>query len=131
MAFGDGAEQWRPPSDQGIKVNVDAAIFTNTQQFRSGFVARYDNGLLIEGGTQLWCGRIDPILAEAVGMREVLSWIKAKHWNKVYVESDCLALVQALRSNVDMISSFGRVISACRALLLDLPNVSISFVKRL
>ena len=84
----DGVEQWCAPSEDGIKVNTNAAIFTDHHKFGMGFVARDNKGLLIEGCTRLCHGQNDSLLVEAMGMREVLSWIKGKQWSQVYIESD-------------------------------------------
>ncbi|XP_062080402.1 uncharacterized protein LOC133785162 [Humulus lupulus] len=127
---GDGAEQWTVPRLHSVKVNVDATIFQEHQKFGVGFVARDDKGMLLEGGTRLYHGSIDPILTEVMGMREALSWIKSKQWHQVYVESDCLVIVQAIRSTTEMISPFGKIINDCRTLLGDMQNVVLSFVKR-
>lgn len=126
--FGDGAASWTPPTE-GIKINIDATIFMEQFQYGLGLVARDARGFLIEGVTILRCGQIEPLIAEAVGMWEVLSWIKRCQWNHVMVESDCIVLVQALRSNVIMLSDFGRIIDDCRMLLKQLLNISVYFVK--
>ena len=39
-------------------------------------------------------------------------------------------LVQALRTNVEMISEFGGIVNVCRGLISELPNISVLFVKR-
>lgn len=77
-------------------------------------------------------GKVAPDLAEAVGIREVLSWIKEVHWCDVDVEADCLQVIQAIRSSIPSFSYLGRVIEECRALLQSLKdkNVIIRFVKR-
>uniref|UniRef100_A0A803P7F6 RNase H type-1 domain-containing protein n=1 Tax=Cannabis sativa TaxID=3483 RepID=A0A803P7F6_CANSA len=75
-------------------------------------------------------GVVRPELAEAIGVREALSWIKANGWQQVTLESDCLLVIQAIRSPLIMIFSFGSVIQECKALLLELGNVLIYFVKR-
>lgn len=46
------------------------------------------------------------------------------------IESDCLVVVQAIRSRVQMVSPVGKVIEECRELILGLNNVSLFFVKR-
>ena len=53
--------------------------------------------------------------AEALAIKEALSCIKHKGWQEVTLESDCLAVVQAVRSNVEMRSSFGQVVADCRS----------------
>lgn len=54
-----------------------------------------------------------------MAMKETLSWIKFQAWNKVEVnkvevESDCMVVVHAIRSEVPMLSYFGAVIQECR-----------------
>ncbi|KAM6542133.1 hypothetical protein CsatB_006580 [Cannabis sativa] len=65
-----------------------------------------------------------------MGVREALSWLKKKGWNRVTIESDSLTVVQALRSSLPMSSYFGGVISDCKTLLEGVSDVSILFVKR-
>ncbi|XP_060974297.1 uncharacterized protein LOC133039416 [Cannabis sativa] len=127
---GDGAEHWVPPSENNVKVNVDAAIFEGSQQFGVGWVARDHRGLFIHGHTRLFNVQSTPELAEAVGIREALSWIKDSGMQQVVLETDCLSVVQALRSSIVMISTFGQVVNECKALLNVLKNVSIYFIRR-
>ena len=75
-------------------------------------------------------GVVSPELAEAMGMREALSWIKKKAWDKVTIETDCVTVVQALRSSISMYSYFGSLISECKSLWNDVKNIKILFVKR-
>ncbi|KAM6559662.1 hypothetical protein CsatA_028901 [Cannabis sativa] len=65
-----------------------------------------------------------------MGVREALSWLKKKGWNRVTIESDSLTVVQALRSSLPKSSYFGGVISDCKTLLEGVSDVSILFVKR-
>ncbi|XP_060965664.1 uncharacterized protein LOC133034574 [Cannabis sativa] len=127
---GDGAEHWVPPTENTIKVNVDAAIFETTRQFGIGWAARDTRGVLISGHTRLFNVQATPELAEAVGIREVLSWIKTSRLQQVVIETDCLSVVQPLRSSIVMISTFGQVVNDCKALLIELKNVSIYFIRR-
>ncbi|KAM6552927.1 hypothetical protein CsatB_013689 [Cannabis sativa] len=126
----DGAEQWVVPNINTIKVNVDAALFNSSNKYGCGVVARDHYGMLIQGKTLLLSGSPSPELAESIGIREALSWIKGHGWQHVIVETDCLTVVQALRSTIDMISPFGQVILECKELLSALKTVSVLFVKR-
>uniref|UniRef100_A0A803P0Y7 Reverse transcriptase domain-containing protein n=1 Tax=Cannabis sativa TaxID=3483 RepID=A0A803P0Y7_CANSA len=72
----DGAEQWNVPMDNSIKVNVDATVFSDSSTYGVGFVARDYGGILVEGSTKLFHGSTTPEVAEAIGVREALSWIK-------------------------------------------------------
>ena len=54
---------------------------------------------------------VNPHVAEAIGIRKALSWIKN---HKVMLETDCFEAVQAIRSAAEMFSYFGRIISECK-----------------
>ena len=77
-------------------------------------------------------GTSSPELAEAMGIREALSWIKSTHWSNVIIETDCLVAVQGIRSSVVMLSYYGRIISDCKDLLNELKyrHVVLRFIKR-
>ncbi|XP_060963698.1 uncharacterized protein LOC133033112 [Cannabis sativa] len=126
----DNNEHWTPPSFQKLKVNVDGAIFQQEERFGAGMVARTSAGALLEARQTSFSGVVAPIMAEAVGIKEALSWIKSKGWRDVIVETDCLNVVNDINSNKPMISPYGFVIHDCKALLVDLLSVSIVFVKR-
>ncbi|KAM6569414.1 hypothetical protein CsatB_017399 [Cannabis sativa] len=126
----DGAEHWTVPSVNSIKVNVDAALFDGGNRYGCGLVARDHFGMLIEGKMALFSGSVTPKVAEAIGIREALSWIKRHNWQQVTLETDCLTVVQAIRSEVNMISMFGQIIQECKSLLFELKTISVLFVKR-
>ncbi|KAM6563472.1 hypothetical protein CsatB_023470 [Cannabis sativa] len=123
-------EHWVKPVMRKIKVNVDGAIFANDGKFGAAGVARDHDGRFIEAFTILLEGCVDPVIAEVVGVKEALSWIKRHKWGRVDVETDSLVVVQAVRGSVFIPSPFGQHVSACRTLLASLPLVTINFVKR-
>ncbi|KAM6600853.1 hypothetical protein CsatA_020462 [Cannabis sativa] len=123
-------EHWVKPVMGKIKVNVDGAIFASDGRFGAAGVARDSQGRFIEGFTVLRVGRVDSAMAELVGVKEALSWIKRKHWGPVDLETDSLVVVQAVQSTMEIPSPFGLQVAVCRSLLADLPLVSINFVKR-
>ncbi|XP_060969924.1 uncharacterized protein LOC133037116 [Cannabis sativa] len=127
---GDGAEQWVCPPENSVKINVDAALFDNGNRAGVGVVIRDANGLFIDGFVRMFYEALDPTLVETMGVREALSWLKRSPRQQAFVETDCLTVVQAIRSQVKMISLFGIVISECKVLIQELKNVSICFVKR-
>lgn len=59
-------------------------------------------------------GLVDADFAEAMAIKEALSWVKELDWQGVIVESDCLVAVQAVRSKAAMASPFGCIIEQCR-----------------
>ncbi|XP_060974644.1 uncharacterized protein LOC133039726 [Cannabis sativa] len=123
-------EHWVKPVMGKIKVNVDGAIFASDGRFGAAGVARDYQGRFIEGFTVLRVGRVDSAMAELVGVKEALNWIKRKQWGPVEVETASLVVIQAVQSTVDIPSPFGLQVAACHSLMADLPLVTINFVKR-
>lgn len=74
-------------------------------------------------------GDVVPELAEALGLKEALNWIKRNRWIKAQVETDSLLVIQAIRGQLYQESYFGGVILECLSIWETLPNVSIVFVK--
>lgn len=50
---------------------------------------------------------VEPEIAEAMGLKEALCWVKMECWLAVVVETDCQGLNQAIRSSTTMMSPFG------------------------
>lgn len=124
----DGAVKWMRPEGEMIKVNVDAAIFEETGRYSYVCVARNSAGSVVEAISMCKDGRREAEVAEALGVKEALSW--RKQWGAVTLETDSLSVVQSIRSKAVMLSYFGDLINDCRALLEELPNVSLFFVRR-
>ncbi|XP_062112468.1 uncharacterized protein LOC133823623 [Humulus lupulus] len=123
-------EQWTKPQIGMIKVNVDGALFDNEGYFGFGMVARGSEGGFIEAFQSSSKGRVIPNMVEALGIKEALSWIKRKGWSKVILESDCLNVVNAIKSTSCMVSPYGLLIQECKQLLSKLNDVCVMFVKR-
>ncbi|XP_060965674.1 uncharacterized protein LOC133034579 [Cannabis sativa] len=130
VAHGVEDERWTKPDINTIKVNVDGAIFQASNSHGFGFIARDCDGIMIEARTSITLGSASPEVAEVIGIKEVLSWLKTKTWPSVIVETDCLVAVQAIHSSVCLPSYFGFLVSDCKNLLDELSNVSLIFVKR-
>ncbi|KAL8147588.1 hypothetical protein AgCh_005054 [Apium graveolens] len=62
-----------------------------------GFVLRDDQGDFIAGGGGRVLGALDPRTAEPLAFRDALSWLKNKGCQNVYMELDCLSVVEAIR----------------------------------
>lgn len=132
MTLADGNEQWQQPSEGMIKINTDAACFVESNSYVFSMIARDRTGGFVEARALGKQGYIDPTMAETVSIREALSWIKGKLWRGVILESDCLAMIQAIRCSYVNLSYLGRIINECKDLLAELQthNVKVNFVKR-
>lgn len=85
--------------------------------YRDAFAARDCHRNPVKARAKCTQGSITPETAEAVGIREVLSWIKDREWSKVELKSDFLSLIQAVRGSSIMLSYFGRLIEECKQLI--------------
>ncbi|KAL8097023.1 uncharacterized protein LOC141684882 [Apium graveolens] len=104
----DGVSLWVKPQEDTIKVSVDAAVFSDFSAFGIGMVARNSSGHLVQAKAKLFQEMATPALAEAMAIKEALSWTKQEQWEKVVIESDSLVAIQAIRSQVPMRSLFGQ-----------------------
>ncbi|XP_062088677.1 uncharacterized protein LOC133795237 [Humulus lupulus] len=127
---GNGREHWNKPLANMIKINVDAATFVSEGKHGFGCVARNHEEEVIEAIVGSKVERVKPVEAEALGVKEALSWIKQKNWQAVIIETDCLNVVQVIRTTTGMVSSFGLVISDCKVFLGSLCSVEVFFVKQ-
>nr|GME05468.1 uncharacterized protein LOC109186242 [Ipomoea batatas] len=120
---------WSKPQHGFLKMNVDAAI--NSEHARMGFgcVIRDANGCFVAAKETKWNGIFTPREAEAVAVREALSWIKTLNFDKVHVETDSLTVVQSLNQECGE-SSFHLVVKDIKNLLSCFAHVFLSFVKR-
>ena len=76
MTQEDGDERWVAPKDNKVKVNTDAALFSSTNCYSFAFVVRNHEGSLVEAQSRCCPGNTTPEIAEALGIREALSWLK-------------------------------------------------------
>lgn len=94
-------------------------------------MARDCDGCLLQAKVVSLARKPSPEVAEVMGIKEALSWVKAQGMQNVVLESDCFVGIQAIRSSIHLSSYFGRLVIDCRMLLSDLKssNVSLQFVK--
>lgn len=80
-----------------FKVNTDVAIFEDSNIYIYDIVGRDHDGQLLEARSSCKQGCLYPELAEAIGIREALSWVKEIKWPIAEVELDCLDSIQVIR----------------------------------
>ncbi|KAL8113726.1 hypothetical protein AgCh_020862 [Apium graveolens] len=73
---------------------------------------------------------MNPTLAEVLAIKEALSWTKDWMEKTITIESDCLVVIQLIRSATSLRSRLGKVIMKCRTLVRELNNVRLYFIKR-
>uniref|UniRef100_A0A803P7U6 RNase H type-1 domain-containing protein n=1 Tax=Cannabis sativa TaxID=3483 RepID=A0A803P7U6_CANSA len=119
-----GIEHWSKPSIGELKVNCDVALFAKEKSHDMGWIARnHDDGSFIAVAAVKKSGQLDPLVTEAMSLKEALSWVKS-NWGGVVtpmgdipaamvMETDCLMLVQVIQSNKQIPSPLGLIISEC------------------
>lgn len=127
---GDGASTWVKPHTNTVKVSFDAVVFSERQEMGVGLIARDSTGNLLQAKAVIHAGHFAPVLAEAMEIKEALSWIAEMQFRSTVIESDCLTAVQAIRSKTSMRSHFGMVIEECRRHIYSTNNISLYFIKR-
>ena len=81
-------------------------------------IDRDDSGNLLQAKSKLFQYVVEPEVAEIMAIKEALSWLVHMNWQEVTLESDCLVVVQAIRSKTQMRSRFGVLVEECRTHLL-------------
>lgn len=127
----DGRVSWQALTQGRVKVNTDAALFENLNKYSYAQIVRDHNGDLVEAMSRCLQGTVSPELAEALRIKEAISWVEKKQQTNVVIETDCLVLVQWIRSSYNSFSYVRRLVNECRQLLLCLQskNVMLRFVK--
>ncbi|CAH9144414.1 unnamed protein product [Cuscuta epithymum] len=68
-----------------MKLNVDAAVQQNICGL--GWCVRDEEGMFIAVAACPWPGRLSPLNAELVRIREALNWLKENGWTEMEVET--------------------------------------------
>lgn len=78
QVISSSSRMWKPPPQGWLKVNIDAAVFTETGSIGIGCVIRNENRsfVRVRARNQRIEVYIQPREAEVVGLKEALSWTK-------------------------------------------------------
>ncbi|WOH00096.1 hypothetical protein DCAR_0519453 [Daucus carota subsp. sativus] len=115
----------------GFKLNVDASVFTEAETFSIGMLVRDHHGSFVVGRT-MTLPKVDSVFeAEAIGVKEALSWLVEWKMDKerVQVETDSMLTTKALKCQTLNLMEVGDVIKECCSMMQIMPNVSINFVR--
>jgi hypothetical protein len=93
--------QWIKPATGTIKCNVDTACYKEDKVYCVGMCMRDEHGNFLKAYTIKKHGTPVIAEAEALGIREALTWIKNNYEEAttIEVESDCLQAVQAINAH--------------------------------
>ncbi|XP_031107562.1 uncharacterized protein LOC116012214 [Ipomoea triloba] len=118
-----------PTADVAL-IYVDAAVFPETDQASYGVIILDNNdGFVAAKSGPIRCLN-DAHLAEAIAIKEALSWAKEKGIRRLKVYSDCQAVCNLFNGTLPDFSFAGCTINECRELKRHFEFVSIQFISR-
>ncbi|KAI4974912.1 hypothetical protein ZWY2020_048519 [Hordeum vulgare] len=91
-------ERWKPPPDEVIKINLDAAFTASTGDGGWGPVARDHEGDLVGLAVGRLAHLTDPLQAETEALRHAIAFAEDQGMGRVIFETDCSNLQQAISS---------------------------------
>lgn len=126
------SSRWSPPEVGALKINVDASVRAGSDTFLVGMVLRDYEGVFVAGKTISIQASGSIFEAEAIGVREALSWVKDQNLQnkRVYIESDSQLTARAIQSGDANYLEVGVVIEKCCQKLHRLELVSLHFIRR-
>ena len=112
-----------------IKINTDAACMQGSDQVGVGCVVRDEWGNFIRSRSNIVHGRFQPREAEAISLREALSWTKEWRRTKCIFECDAKLLVDAV-NGVKGKTYFHAMVEDCIDILKHFDEVLVVFAHR-
>lgn len=125
-----GSRQWIKPPEGVLKCNVDAFVSVHSSFFGFGCVMRNSFGVVLVVVHGNLVEKFDPSFAEAISVREALSWLKNLDYPNIIMESDALVVVDALNNSEPDSSCFGIVDDDCKILAMDFSSCHFGFCYR-
>jgi len=122
-------EHWVPPPSGWVKLNCDAAILDGVGT-GIGWVARDDQGHIIEAAVWRCNAMKPPDIAEAEAARWALQQAVNRRWRQVVIESDSLGLISKLQIGKRGRSYLDIILDDISSLLPCFDSLLSSHVKR-
>lgn len=104
--------KWRPPQNGILRINVDASFVKNSPACTVGMVLRDHTGAFLAGKNVSFTTPDIVFEAEALGVREALSWIKERRLqsHRIELEIDSLLVVHSLSKRIDNLLEVGEML---------------------
>ncbi|XP_074352565.1 uncharacterized protein LOC141691704 [Apium graveolens] len=119
--------RWERPVTGWVKVNIDAVLFEDVHSTGMGIVVRDAEGKFLMVVSRQRDGLVSPREAEALCLKEALSWLKDKGLSKCIFETDSQLLARACKGVYGR-SYFHSIVSDCVELFKQFSEVLVSFV---
>lgn len=112
-----GQGQGCPPHIYALKVNIDVAMDFQHGRMGFGWVVRDEEGIVQGVAMQTIDGTFTVREAEAMRVREALSWIKKRGCQWVILETDAQVFTKAMQRGGGSLSPYGGLINEICILL--------------
>lgn len=123
-----GARVWSPPKAGWLKVNIDAAVFIDGS-IGVGAVIRDDQARFVAARGKRIAGAWKAREAEAIGLKEALSWVIDKGYTHCIFETDSYVLAAACNGNAGE-AFFGTIVRDCMHFFQHVKPVLVTFIYR-
>jgi ribonuclease HI len=120
---------WRPPEEDYVKINTDGGLALEARQGGAGGVARSSSTYLGAWSKPL-LGITDPLIAEAMALREGVIFAKLRGFQRVVIETDCMEVVDLWNSRHGSRSAVTPILQDIGELALCFISFSIQHVSR-
>nr|XP_025692302.1 uncharacterized protein LOC112794519 [Arachis hypogaea] len=120
--------RWRPPSEDWLKANVDAAFRKEDGKGAISVVIRNNNEKIVLGFSRKINTHLS-ITVEAIAIRQPLIIIDNLDLGKTLIELDSLKLIQTIKSNT-FIGEIEAILQDIRELIKRLPNCGLTWTPK-
>lgn len=121
--------RWQAPQQNWVKINMDAAIFADIRTIGIGGIIRDANGKFLKAICKKVEGSWSPREAEALSLKEILSWTKQYGFTRCVFETDSKLLADACNGGSGR-SYFHDIVRECVDLIKHFENVLVRFTHR-
>ncbi|XP_045829124.1 uncharacterized protein LOC123920841 [Trifolium pratense] len=124
--------KWTKPSRGMIKCNIDSACYMEQNIYSVGACIRNEQGQFVQAYAKRSAGCPNIAEAEAMGLLEVLRWLKSTNRTStpIVIETDCMQVAKAILAKPVNKTEFGSIIELCLRILAEFDNCKVSFVRR-
>ncbi|XP_074356044.1 uncharacterized protein LOC141695716 [Apium graveolens] len=98
-AAGTSMQKWQAPQKNWLKINIDAATFTDLRSIGIGAVIRDENDGFVRAMCKQVRGTWSPREVEGLSLKEALSWVKQHGFKCCVFETDSKLLAEACNGN--------------------------------
>jgi ribonuclease HI len=122
---------WSPAPEGVAVINVDAALFLSTSTMGVGVVIRDHIGVFLSAFSQVRHEVTSPEIAEALAIRSAVTLAREEGLDSFILLSDCLSVIQRIRSSSRDRSLVGVVVEDIKHLATSFSSVVFRHISRL